>query len=73
MKKIIIAVVMMFVLPAIAVAAEKVEPKVHTMQNSDPTPAKEAEKTAKPEHQMQNNNPAPAKKAEKPEHVMQNN
>lgn len=76
MNKIIFALVMLIVLPAMAIAEEKSEaaakadPKVHTMQNSDPTPD---EKAAKPEHTMQNSNPSPAKKAEKPEHVMKNN
>ena len=76
MKKIIFALVMMFVLPAMANAEQEsdakstAEPKQHTMQNSNPSPAKEA---AKPEHTMQNSNPSAEKKAEKPEHVMRNN
>ena len=60
MKKIILAVAVLFALPVIATAAEEATAKEeqHQMHNSNPAPA---EKAAVPEHQMHNSTPTPAK------------
>lgn len=73
MNKIILALVIMSVLPAIAVAEQDENnegAKKHVMQNSNPSPAK------KPEHVMKNTHFYTVVKAEEdeaPKHVMKNN
>lgn len=67
MKKILLAITLLFTLPVLASAEENVSPaseampKEHHMRNTDPTPTE-------PKEQVQEQEQAPA-----PEHTMKNN
>ncbi len=78
MKKILLAMLFIAVLPVAANAEEAVKAApevVHTMQNANPSvaPAVEQAKEQAPEHVMQNANPAPKQPKIEKKHTVRNN